>query len=45
MLTTYGPFLTGAVVGATVNRSETRKLGDKVRADLRRRAGTNSSSR
>ena len=39
MLTTYGPFLTGAVVGATVNRSETRKLGDKVRADLRRRAG------
>jgi hypothetical protein len=38
MLTTYGPFLTGAVVGATVNRGETRKLGDKVRADLRRRA-------
>jgi hypothetical protein len=45
MLTTYGPFLTGAVVGATVNRSETRKLGDKVRADLRRRAGTNSATR
>jgi hypothetical protein len=38
MLTTYGPFLTGAVVGASVNRGETRKLGDKVRADLRRRA-------
>jgi hypothetical protein len=37
MLTTYGPFLTGAVVGATVNRAETRKLGDKVRADLRPR--------
>ena len=37
MLTTYGPFLTGAVVGATVNRGETRKLGDKLRNDLRRR--------
>ncbi|MGW1602998.1 hypothetical protein [Streptomyces eurythermus] len=30
------PFLVGAAVGAVVNRRETRKLADRVRADLRR---------
>ncbi|MFG2931217.1 hypothetical protein [Streptomyces achromogenes] len=30
------PFLVGAAVGAVVNRRETRKLADRVRADLRK---------
>ncbi|CAL9292150.1 hypothetical protein [Streptomyces sp. SudanB182_2057] len=30
------PFLVGAAVGAVVNRRETRRLADRVRADLRR---------
>ncbi|MGC5035006.1 hypothetical protein ACPXCS_09150 [Streptomyces sp. DT190] len=30
------PFLVGAVVGAAMNRSETRKLADRIRRDLRR---------
>jgi hypothetical protein len=35
-LTTLGPFLTGAVAGGALNRNATRRLSDKVRADLRR---------
>ncbi|MFF2810671.1 hypothetical protein ACFVT2_26540 [Streptomyces sp. NPDC058000] len=31
------PFLVGAAVGAFLNRRDTRKLADKIRADLRRR--------
>jgi hypothetical protein len=31
------PLLTGAAAGAMLNRRETRKLGEEVRADLRRR--------
>jgi hypothetical protein len=36
------PLLTGAVAGAVINRSETRKLGREILADLRRhrRGGT-----
>jgi hypothetical protein len=34
-----GPLFTGAAAGALVNRWETRRLGEDVRADLRRRAG------
>ncbi|WP_307069733.1 hypothetical protein [Streptomyces sp. B3I8] len=30
------PFLVGAAVGAMLNRRETRRLGERVRADLRR---------
>jgi len=33
-----GPLLTGATVGALFNSVETRRLGQQVRADLRRRA-------
>jgi hypothetical protein len=33
-----GPLLTGAVVGAALNRRETRHLGADVREDLRRRS-------
>ncbi|GAA3217973.1 hypothetical protein [Actinocorallia longicatena] len=33
-LTTLGPFLTGAVAGGTLNRAATRKLAEKIRADL-----------
>ena len=33
-----GPLLTGAVIGATLNRRETRHLGADVREDLRRRS-------
>ena len=33
-----GPLFTGAVAGATLNRRETRRLGQDVRADLRRGA-------
>lgn len=35
-LSTLVPFLAGAVVGAELNRRETRSLGDALRADLRR---------
>jgi hypothetical protein len=35
-----GPLLTGAVAGALVNRWETRRLGEEVHADLRRRSAT-----
>ena len=34
-----GPLFTGAIAGATLNSRETRRLGQEVRADLRRRAG------
>jgi|GEM_PF-800375 len=34
-LTTFGPFLTGAVAGGLLNRAATKKLGEIVRADLR----------
>lgn len=37
-LTTLGPLLTGAVVAGYLNRRATRSLGEKVRADLRKRA-------
>jgi hypothetical protein len=33
-----GPLLTGAVAGAMLNRRETHRLGQDIRADLRRRA-------
>jgi hypothetical protein len=33
-----GPLLTGAAAGAMLNRRETRKLGDQIKRDLRRRA-------
>jgi hypothetical protein len=33
-----GPLLTGAAAGAIFNRRETRKLGEDIRRDLRRRA-------
>jgi len=36
--TSLGPLLTGAAVGALLNRRETRKLGHAVRDDLRRRS-------
>ncbi|MBV9381055.1 MAG: hypothetical protein JOY82_19105 [Streptosporangiaceae bacterium] len=32
-----GPLLTGSVAGAMLNRRETRRLGEDIRADLRRR--------
>ncbi|GAT66139.1 hypothetical protein HS048_27530 [Planomonospora sp. ID91781] len=35
-LTTFGPFLTGAVAGGALNRAATRKLAVTVRDDLRR---------
>ena len=35
-MSTMAPFLAGAVAGAELNRRETRKLGDALRADLRR---------
>ncbi|MBT2382506.1 hypothetical protein [Streptomyces sp. ISL-11] len=35
-LPNLAPFLIGATVGAMMNRRDTRKLADKVRADLRR---------
>ncbi|NYI03141.1 hypothetical protein [Allostreptomyces psammosilenae] len=34
-VTTLVPFMVGAVLGATVNRRDTRRLGERVRADLR----------
>jgi hypothetical protein len=33
-----GPLLSGAIAGALLNRRETRRLGQDVRSDLRRRA-------
>jgi hypothetical protein len=36
-LSTLGPMLSGAVAGSVVNHRETRRLGDLVRDDLRRR--------
>ena len=33
--TTLGPFLTGAVAGGALNRAATRRLAEKIRADLR----------
>ena len=33
-----GPLLTGAAAGAYLNSRETRRLGQEVRRDLRRRA-------
>jgi hypothetical protein len=36
--TSFGPLLTGAVVGAALNRRETSHLGADVRDDLRRRS-------
>lgn len=38
-LTTMGPFLTGAVAGAALNRAATRRLADHIRRDLRRMVG------
>ncbi|MFF9025324.1 hypothetical protein [Streptomyces eurythermus] len=35
-LPNLAPFLVGAAVGAVVNRRETRKLADRIRADLRK---------
>jgi hypothetical protein len=36
-LTTLGPLLSGAVAGSVVNHRESRRLGEEVRDDLRRR--------
>jgi hypothetical protein len=33
-----GPLFTGAMAGATLNSRETRRLGQEIRADLRREA-------
>jgi hypothetical protein len=35
-----GPLFTGAAAGAVLNSRETRRLGQEIRADLRRQAGT-----
>jgi hypothetical protein len=32
-----GPLFTGALAGAALNSRETRRLGQEIRADLRRR--------
>ncbi|MFD0471864.1 hypothetical protein ACFQ0B_28775 [Nonomuraea thailandensis] len=34
-LTTFGPFLTGAIAGGALNRMATKKLGEAIRNDLR----------
>lgn len=36
-LPTLAPFMVGAAVGAVLNRRDTRKLGERVREDLRAR--------
>lgn len=36
-LSTLGPLFTGAVAGSIVNHRETRRVGEQVRGDLRRR--------
>ena len=38
LLDSLGPLLTGAAAGAILNGRETRKLGQQIRNDLRRRA-------
>ena len=38
-LSTLGPLMSGAVAGSVVNHRETRRLGEEVRADLRRDRG------
>lgn len=38
-LSTLGPLMSGAVAGSVVNHRETRRLGEEVRDDLRRRPG------
>ena len=35
-LSTLGPMMTGAIAGSVVNHRETRRVGEEVRADLRR---------
>ena len=35
-LSTLGPLMSGAVAGSIVNARETRRLGEEIRADLRR---------
>ena len=35
-LSTMGPLMSGAVAGSVLNHRETRKLGEQIRADLRR---------
>jgi len=35
-LSTLGPLMSGAVAGSVVNHRETRRLGEEIRADLRR---------
>jgi len=37
-LTTFGPMLTGAAVASYLNRRATRKLGEELQKDLRRRS-------
>jgi hypothetical protein len=38
-LTTLGPFLTGAVAGAALNRAATKRVAQAIRADLARQRG------
>ncbi len=38
-LTTLGPFLTGAAIASYLNKRQTRKLGEEITGDLRRRFG------
>ena len=40
-----GPLLTGAAAGALLNRHETRRLGQEIRDDLRRRTDRDSQPR
>lgn len=44
-LTTMGPMLTGAAVASYLNQRATKALGDKLRADLRRRHPIEGSAR
>ncbi len=44
-LTTLGPLLTGAAVGAFLNRRATMKLAEEIRQDLRRSLGQSGSAR
>jgi hypothetical protein len=39
-LTTLGPLMSGAIAGSMVNHRETRRLGEEIRDDLRRRGRT-----
>ena len=36
-LSTMGPLMSGVVAGSVINHRETRKLGEQIRGDLRRR--------